>query len=534
MKHVYVKKLAACLAAVCLTVPLALSGCGTPEGEGGPVTLKWATAWFGQKDEGKVLEQVNQKLETLLPGVKLEFIEFNSETWTQKMAAQEQVDIAWTGYMVNMEAELKNKTYLALNDYITEEGTPNLWREWKEEFQDEYETGSSDGILYAIPNEQPFAPESNIVKIPASLMEYFDVDAFRAACAKSPTTTREVYEVLDKYFQTIFSEGMVDTDTVSAGIDIQNLYTYLVPRGYDSVSTNTPISYKVFNDGKVDLTYMAYTDEYKLFLEYASKWYEDGYISKDVLVDGGATGSRLPPITMHTNGNWFNLNDQERGILEVKDADGYLEQYYINVEPKDGSHNFQGTVSFGEEQTYLCVPFTSAHPEEAVALLDLLRSPIGTPGNEVLNLLVYGIEGEHYTLEGEDLAMGNGYTVQPANTLPYGKPHWVIGNVFLTYRTPNIAEGQAEYVKEVYKEKAKSFYKTPLYRFRVDSSNIQTEIGNVNSVHMEYHDRLICGVDGKNYMDTYNKYIQKLEEAGLKKMIEEVKKQTDAYTPPAE
>ena len=504
MKKIGLSKLAALLAVVCAIVSLVLSGCNKPEDNNGPVTLKWATAWYGQKDEAKVLEQVNKKLETLLPGVKVELVEFNADTWTQKMAAKEEIDIAFTGYLVNMEAELKNRSYTPLNDYITKEDTPNLWKEWKEDFQDEYDSGmADDGKLYAIPNLQPFASESSIVKIPESLMEYFDVDAFRAACAKSPTTTKEVYKVLDKYFQKIFSEGMVDTDTVTKCIDIQNLYNYLVPRGYGSISSNTPISYKLFNDGKIELTHMAFTDEFKLFLEYASKWYQDGYITKDVLITGGATGSRLPPITMHTNGNWFNLNDKDRGILEVNDADGYLEQYYINVEPKDGSHNARGTTSFGGQNAYLCVPFSSKHPDKAVQLLELLRSPIGTPGNEVLNMLVYGIEGEHYTLEG-DLAIGNGYTVQPANTLPYGKPHWVMGNVFLTYRTPNIAEGQADYVKNVYKEKKKSFYKTPLYRFRVDSSKIQSEIGNIKSVRMEFHDRLICGVDGKNYMNTYN------------------------------
>lgn len=533
MKKISLAKLAV-LSVVCAVVALMFSSCKKPEENSNKtVTLKWATAWYGQKDEAKVLEQVNKKLETLLPGVKIEFIEFNANTWTQKMAAKEQVDIAFTGYLVNMEAELKNRVYTPLNDYITKEKTPSLWKEWKEDFRDEYETGMSDGKLYAIPNLQPFAPESNIVKIPESLMEYFDVDAFRAACAKSPTTTREVYEVLDKFFKKIYSEGLVDTDTVTKCIDIQNLYNYLVPRGYGSISTNTPVSYKLFNDGKVDLTYLAFTDEYKLFLEYASKWYQDGYITKDVLVSGGSTGSRLPPITMHKNGNWFNLTDKKRGILEVYDSDGYLEQYYINVEPEDGSHNALGTTSFGGQSAYLCVPFTSKYPDKAIQLLELLRSPIGTPGNEVLNMLVYGIEGEHYTRDG-DLAIGNGYTVQPANTLPYGKPHWVMGNVFLTYRTPNIAKGQADYVKNVYKEKKKNFYKTPLYRFRVDSSKIQTEIANINSVRDEFHDRLICGVDGKDYLKTYNQYIKKLKDAGIDKVIAEVKKQTDAYTPPAE
>ena len=513
-------------AAVCL------SSCGTQS-----ATIKWATSWAGQKDEDAVLAVVNEKLEKLLPGVKMEFIEFNTQKWTQQMAAGEVIDIAWSGYSVNMDAEITNGSYMALNDLITEEDTPNLWKEWKEDYVDDYESGTVDGKLYAIPNQQPLISESPFLKIPASLMEYFDVDAFLKATYASPKTTRAVYEVLDGFFKKIWDANAVDTDQVSNCIDIQNLYVYLASRGYTSIDRNSHLCYDTFaQDAK--LINFAETEEYKLFMEYAVKWYKDGYIAKNVLVNGGSSGSRLAPITAHINGMWYEIDDPQRGIRNVYDSDGELEQYYINIEPSDYSHKALGPSILGSESTYLTIPYTSKHPEQAIKLIDLLRSPIGTEGNDLLNMLVYGFEKNsdeakelghyHYTLDG-DLAIGNGYTLQPESSVPYGKPHWVIGNVFLTYRTPNILEGQAEYAKKYETETVKTFYKTPLYRFRADTSKLGVEISNISSAFEEYNDRLICGVDGDSYMNTYNAYIKKLNDGGMETIRAELQKQVDEF-----
>jgi hypothetical protein len=517
-------------ALICVS-SIGLAACDSKKDSGSAVTLKWATVVYGQKDEKKVLEEFNRRLADIMPGVTLEFIEFNPDKWTGQMAAREVIDIAWTGYSLNMDAEIQNKSYMALNDLISEEKTPNLWKEWKEVFADEYDTAVVDGRLYALPNLQPLVPESKILKIPESLFEHFDIDAFRAAADSSSTSTRELYDVLDRFFQKIYSENLVDSDTVSKYIDIKNIADYLLSRGYASIG-KSGVSYKVFNSDKIELVSIVNTEEFKLFCEYAVRWYKAGYISKEVLQDTGATGSRLSPLTAHTNGVWFGLNDPERGVMEVRDADGNLEQYYVNIDPRDGSHLFRGSVSIGSQSTYLAVPFTAKNPEKSVALLDLLRSPIGTPGNDLLNLLVYGIKDEHYTLEG-DLAIGNGYTLQASKSNLYGKPHWGMGNVFLTYRTPNILEGQAEYVKTAYKEKKDHAYKTPIYGFKFDSSSVQIQIGNMNSVRNEFYDRLVCGLGGDGWESLHNEYLKKLDTAGLNQVIDEIEKQISGYKPPA-
>ncbi|MBP3627455.1 MAG: extracellular solute-binding protein [Clostridia bacterium] len=528
------KKVISLILAILVVVSAAvcLSSCGEKT-----TTIKWATSWSGQEDDAAILKVVNKKLEEALPGIQIEFVEFNAQKWTQQMAAGEVIDLAWAGFSINMDAEITNGSYMALNDLINEKDTPNIWKEWKEEYPEDYESGTVNGKLYAVPNQQPLISETPFLKIPASLMEYFDVDAFLKATYASPKTTRAVYEVLDKYFKKIFEINAVDTDLVSKSVDIQNLYTYLVSRGYTAIDKNSQLYYDTFSDD-VKLVNIAETEEYKLFMEYAVKWYKEGYIAKNVLVSGGASGSRLSPLTAHINGMWYELDDPARGIRKVYDTEGELEQYYLNIEPADYSHKALGPSILGSESTYYTIPYTSKNPEKAIKFLDFLRSPVGTPGNEILNLLVYGFEKNsaeakelgryHYTLDG-DLAIGNGYTLQPDSSAPYGKPHWAIGNVFLTYRTPNILEGQGEYAKKYESETIKTFKKTPLYRFRADTSSLSVEIGNITSAYTEYHDRLICGVDGDNYMNTYNAYMKKLNDGGMAKIKEELQKQADKY-----
>lgn len=525
------------LLAFTITLVLVVSsfaGCGS---SGGKVTLKWSTTWYGQKDDKLVLKEVNKRLEKLLPGVQIEFVDNNSETFDRQMAAGEVFDIAWTGYTYNLETEIKNKAYLPLNDYINEKDTPNIYKEMQT-YESDYASATVDGKLYALPNQQPLFSESPYIEIPAELFEYFDVDAFIKATYASPTTTREVYEVIDKYLEKIYSLDLTDTDMVTPYIDIKHLEMYLPFRGYASAASN--LAYKLFDNPNNEVVVWNETPEYKLWLEYAAKWYEDGYISKDVLTGTGAgNGSRNYPISASNNGNYFNLWDEERGIREVRDTDDYVTSYQINIEPKDLSHTVQNFVTLGSEATYLAIPYTSKYPEKAIQLLDLLRSEKGTEGNELYNMLVYGFakdseEAEtygtyHYTLDG-DLAIGNNYTIQPSTSETYGKPHWVMGNVMLAYRTPNILEGQSEYCIEYETVRYKQCKKAEVAGLRIQfDASFDVERSNITSLKASYSNVLGYGTLGKNYQATYDEYLSKLHASGIDKIKAEVERQISEY-----
>ena len=532
------KKLVCCFLSAlmlfgCMT---ALAGCG---GDNKKVTLSWYLVTNGQKDEKLVHKEFNKQLEKLLPNTQVEFKEEIVDNWSRWMAAKKAIDIAWTGYSFNMENEISKGSYMELNDLIVKYA-PNIKKEM-EEYPEDYESAMVDGKLYAIPNQQPIISETSYLKIPAACLKYFDVDAFRAATAKSPyTDSDDIYQVFDKYFKDIKAAGVTGTDTVGKYMNAATVFSYIARRGYDNIG-NTGLSYKAFDDN-AKLVKFEETDEYKLWCKWSAKWYEDGYIAKDVLQGEGGSGSQLPTLDAHLNEIWYGLDgaedDAEKGLRAVYNTYDELEKYNLLIEPKDRSHVYSGTSVLGSEKTYLCIPFTAKNPERAIKLLDLLRGEKGSDVNKLLNLLVYGFEKNseeakkyntyHYTLEG-DCAYGADYTIQASQSSAYGVPHWQLGNVFKTYRTPNILEGQPDYALSYETYVTDDAHKTMLCGFRSNITNIETEVGNLSSVTTEFNNRLVCGVSGSGWNDIYDQMIKKFSSAGLDKVKEDVEKQIKEY-----
>ena len=160
------------------------------------VTLRLSSHNVGKADDGKVLTEINKRLETLLPNTKLEFVPQSPTNWQMWMSSKEAIDIAWTGFSYNMEDEIYKKSFLELDDLI-KENAPNIQQEMQE-YAADYDSGKYDGVQYMIPNQQPILNETRILKMPAELFEggYMDVDALLKACHASPTTTEEVYQII--------------------------------------------------------------------------------------------------------------------------------------------------------------------------------------------------------------------------------------------------------------------------------------------------------------------------------------------------
>lgn len=561
------------VAGICACVP----GCGGSKvqprrKDGEKVTIKWDVGYNDQEDTEKVLKAVNEKLQNFerTKGITLELTSVNPENYVQQMAAGDEMDIVWTGYSYKMAEVVESNGYLPLNDYITKEEYPNLYKEWKEDYTDEYYSGTyidSEGneTLYAIPDEQPLISETPYIQIPASTFKCFDVARFRKAAAKSPYLTKEFMDVIDDYLATVWKKHLYDTDTVGHTVAMKGLYDIIAMRGYESVGT-APVCYKLFNDDgsvvkKAELVDFAQTDEYKLFCDYAAKWYDKGYIAKDSLTSAeGGGGSLEMVIYAHSNGKWFKLDDAKNGIKKNYDKFGTPTNCYINIEPKDLSHKVQGVSTFGSEATYQALAVTCKHPYDALDVLELFRTPayktddngeyvlddngnkVRTDENLLLNMLCYGFEENseeaketgtyHYTLGGEDNSqvLNTDYTAQPDANSKYGITWWKVANVYLTYRTTAWDAGQNEYALDYEHNRLRKCAKSPLYRFREDISSINDTINYVNNVRDEYHSTLTYGVKGqKGYEKVLKEYIEKRKAKGIDTILEEMQKQVDNY-----
>ena len=495
----------------------AFAGCGSEADTSKQVTLKWILFNAEQKDAQVVLKEVNKQLETLLPNTQLEIIYETSlgSKWSMLMAAKEEYDIAWTGYTLDMNDAVNGGTYTALNDLV-EEYAPNIQKE-QEVFVEEYKSGTYNGELYAIPNQQPILHQTSYFSVPAEFVEYFPADEFLTECQSNYKTTEKVYQLLESYFSKVKASGKVGNMT----IDPLNFFLAIVTRGYDWVGSKKDGAWLCYDvrDESGTITNFMLTDAYKLYIKYAASWVEKGYIAEDYLV--GASGYTEIGTAQITQ-MWYGL-DEEKGVRYVKNADGVIEDYLYLTDTTDTM--FNGSSIFGSDMTYTVIPYTAKNPERAMMLIDLLRSEEGT---DLLNTIIYGIEGTHYDLVG-DCAYGKDYTIQATSTSVYGIPHWIVGNVFLCYRTPNILEGQKEYAMDFIQNVKPTLYKTALYGFRPETQSVALQISQVNRALSEYHQSLIAGSLGNAYMASYNELINKMKAAGLDALLENMNKQAQDY-----
>lgn len=521
----------------CLSVLMLLglfAGCG--KSGGGKQTVKWMVFYANQKDTKVVEKAINKKLDKILPGVQIEFVEFVKDNWTRWMASGEQIDLAWTGYQLEMETETEMGSYRPLEELI-EKYAPNIQTEMKE-FSDDYDTAKLNGKLYAIPNLQPVFNETNYITIPAETIKYFDVDGFLNETKNSPYTTRKIYEIIDKYLEALKTNDALDTDFVGKYCEPQSLLLYLAQRGICSL-VNGRLGYRIYDDkGKIvenpEVIEIDMQPEFKLFMEYSKKWYEKGYINKDSAV----SGQQIATISANHGGMWNDFSDEndngDKGMRAVYDTSGNLKAYNINIEPRDYSHSYSAGAKFGILDTYLAIPKTAKYPEAAMKLINLMREPAGEPGNDILNMVVYGFEKNseeakeygvwHYTLNGDQIHSEQ-YIQQADAGSDYGQPHWSVGNVFLCYRTELISENQKEYALKYFREIRPKFQKIPSSGFYYSNKNVQTELSSFQSIISEFYGRFSYGTYEK---DTFDQYIKKLKAAGIDKVKADLLEQLKA------
>lgn len=542
--------------------------------DGETVELTWAISatWADQKDTAAVDKLITEKLQQFeqTKGLSFKTIGMDADNYIQRIAAGEQIDIVWTGYSYNMTSVIQSDGYLGLDEYITEEAYPNLWREWKEEYVDDYMSGTyvdpeGNKTLYAIPNQQPVFGISPYLQIPASTLECLDVDAMHKARNNSPYLTAEFMDVLTDYLQNVWDKKLYNTDTVSDTVAMAGLYDVVAQLGYGGVGT-APVAFRQWDEkgnvtDKVEIVDFFASEEFKTFCKYAAKWYEMGFIDKEELTSasGSGGGNLSMVIYAHQNGMWYGLEDEKNGIDEVVDKFGSVTDLHVNINTQEKPWNALGASTLGSEKTYEALPITCAHPYDALDLLDLLRAPayevdengkpkvdengvkIRTPENELLNLIVYGIEAgsedeqkagiSHYSLGGEDGELIEGeYITQPDATSSYGRCWWMMGNVYLMRRTQAWNAGQNDYASNYEKKVKPELPKTPLYQFRENVTGIVDEISYINNTRTEYLQTLRYGIKGsKGWQKTYQEFMQKREAAGIQKVIDEMQSQVDAY-----
>ena len=117
------------------------------------------------------------------------------------------------------------------------------------------------------------------------------------------------------------------------------------------------------------------------------------------------------------------------------------------------------------------IPCTAKNPERAMQLINLLHS---SKGQDLFRLLVYGIEGEHYTVnEDGTVTFANPNGRESADST-YGLSDWAVGS-----NLNKLGKDREIVVKQV--ELAKNAVANPLDGFVFDSSAVNDQLNNCTS-----------------------------------------------------
>lgn len=510
------KKFISMLMAVAMLCAL-LAGCGESkksdytDDEGKDVTLVMAIPFMEQKDTSTVEKAINEKLEKLLPHTKLSLmLDYSmADKWSLWMSTQKAIDIAHSGYVTDLEEEVRNKTYLELNDLV-DEYAPDI-KELKSQYWYSYDNASINGTLYAIPNIQYYTKESLFLKLPNEFVKHIDMAALVKTSYANDKTTKEFYDIL--------TAGL--TKAAKAGVDcskaINSLELYgVAKRGYTFIGGDgSNLCYDVTaNECKIIDFYT--TEAFATYCKYTQLWSKNGWISKDIL-----TGTYETGINAHTSYR-YNLDKETKQQMPIIQNNITFSEFDLN-----NPETQVITTDIGENKTYYSIPFTSENPVRAIKFLNLINSE---KGSEVLNMLAFGIEGQHY----EVLDKENGdikafeYEGQGYGDISYGIPNWMAGNMMLMYNVAPYTHSFKAYGEDYYLNRLGTLKKHALYGYSFATDAIRSKFNKVIKNNGEYAESIYCGVVN-NTDALLAELTEKNKTAGIEEVIAELQKQADKY-----
>ncbi|QHT59074.1 ABC transporter substrate-binding protein [Paenibacillus lycopersici] len=450
-----------------------------------PYKLKLIYEGPPQPDEAKVEEALN-KILTAKINATIDLAPIDWGAWDDKMnliiASREPVDILFTAQWNGYSKNVAKGAYIDLGDLLKKYGqgiTDSLDPAFLE--------GSKiDGKNYGIPTNKELATAAGVVY----RKDIADELGLDMSTVKSPEDLDAIYKIVKEkkpdmiplYTQGgIFANFLTEFDFLGDGT---------IPGAISKESSDTKV--QMIED----------FDIYKRYLKLAHDYFQKGYINKD------AATTQLSSGDAYKGGNVFSTIEplkpgKDAEIANAAGLGGKLAEIYLTGK----------TVSTGETAgAMLAISSTSKDPDRAMMFINLLHTD-----KEIVNLLNFGIEGTHYTREGEIMT--------PTAQTPQYSPGvaWELGNQFLNYVWNTEDPNKWEQFKEFNKDAKAS----PALGFVFNSDNVKAEIGALANVTKQYQKALETGsVDPDKVLP---EYVAALKAAGVEKVIAEKQKQFDAF-----
>lgn len=464
--------------------------------------------------------------------IKLDIIWSDAQTHREKvplmMGNQEEADLVFDAYWMNLSTMHNQGAYATLNEYFNNPEYPGLQAAFGNGFLDQ--VTDTDGNIFAIPFTQAaedipviyyrkdLADKYNItIDSDEKLEEYFkavkaDIDAgtLQMTAPFGVGGTRAFYwldhDLYEKRASNVFS---IDSSAFGIGMDMEA-----------AVSSDGKTVLGVATMGDPDEAYAAFPAPYNKntrtdrAVNKLTKW--AAYTQPDSQTENDAkTNLFFPGKVAATESNIGNYTEYDNA---VKALGGELGVYVYNPLMREGKPFVSAPLT---AWNFLCVPQQSTKKDQAMKFLDWLFT--NSANHDLFEL---GIEGEDWEAVGEDEYRkldGSTYSF-PGFEMTWN-PNFIRTNSGL----PDDAKAIVKYGND-----PDTYIASPIAGFTFDNTatpELQTAFAAVSVIQTEYQPQIMLGLtkDPAAAQALVDEYYQKAEAAGLETIRQAVQDQLQAF-----
>lgn len=453
-----------------------------------PVTLRVFFIALEGSDVNMVSEKLSEYTMDKL-GMKVELVGIPWADYSTKMplriASDEEMDIGFDASWLDFVGRSRNGAYLDITQML--EKTPALVEELDDIM---WEHAKVDGAIYGVPTKKEYATQYALL----AETDFLKQENLDVSGVKSIYDVEFILEALQKYPERggfmIDGLGYDDTEAV---------LNFVAEDKFDGTSFD-PTKAAVIRVGENVFQNLYDTQEFEDLVRLMRDWYLKGYIVEDV-------ATREDYKSYMDSFNYGLTIVGYSPLAEISNGEVYGKELTpIPVTPIIVRNNNAAASVF-------CIYNKSKHPEEALRFLELWNTDA-----YVKNLICYGIEGVHYTLDENNML-----TYCENYDKLYTNGNWTSGNMFLSY----LLAGESADKFEQYDafNAAGRISVTTGFQPVVDEFN--DKIIAVNGVIAEYLPLLMRGVlDPDEYLPVFR---QALNDAGVEDVIAGFQTQWEAW-----
>ncbi|MFC4598678.1 ABC transporter substrate-binding protein [Cohnella hongkongensis] len=442
------------------------------------------------EDQQRVAEAMSKiTKEKINATVKL--MPINAGAWSQQvnlmLASQEKIDVIMTSSIYGFSTQATSGNLLSLDELLAKYG------QGISDLMDKAYLGAGkvNGAQYAIPVNKDMATQGGII-LRKDLADKHGIDV---SAIQSLDDLDAVFETIKKNEPSLLPVAIATPNTLSP-VDMLSTSDQLVDGigvlpGYD-------------NGLKIENPYER--PEYAELLKKMREWYQKGYFSKD------AATNTEPPAELVKAGRAFSFfNAMKVGSSESQTIRTGMPMIAI---PLTKAYSTTSHVA----NFMHSIPLGSKDPERAMMFMDLLYTD-----KELINLLNWGIEGEHYVKKADDVIdYPEGVDIRSVKYTTNNQS-FMFGNQFLNYVWPN----QLPDIWEQTEQFNRSAEKSKALGFTFDTTPVKSEVGAVNNVKQQFKGGLESGtLDPDKVLP---EFLDRLKQAGMDKIIAEKQRQLDAW-----